>query len=173
MTVAAILNPWSTPVLFTFCCSWTWQIETSHRPPTRKSLLPGSPPNPCPNPHVYEVNTLITTFSSHHLDHSPFAPERVPFRSHTAAIFRCHWSCSFPADHRVFGQFSLLMVHAGLCLDNISWTLWKGSHHGVYLSQSRRTPFDLLLHRQMIFGGAERGQINVHIMREQSRAVEH
>lgn len=41
--------------------------------PQPKALLPGTPPNPCPNPHVYEVNTLITAFSSHHLDHSPFA----------------------------------------------------------------------------------------------------
>lgn len=103
----------------------------------------------------------------------PFCPREsamsVTYCSNFSVSLKLLFSCWSQSIRAV----SLLMVHAGLCLDNRSWTLWKGSHHGVYLSQSRCTPLNLLLDRQMIFGGAERGQINVHIMREQSRAVEH
>lgn len=139
MTMAAILESLDEPVLFSFCCSWTWQIETSHRPPTPKTLLPGSPPNPCPNPHVYGVNTLITAFSSHHLDHSPFAPRECHFGHILQQFVGVIEVALFPLI-----TVSLLMVHAGLCLDDRRWTLWNGSHHGVYVSHSRCTP-DLVI----------------------------
>ncbi len=117
------LSPWSTPVLFTFCRSWTWRIETSHGPPTTKG------------PSLWNLSKSLSKPSclwGKHTDYCiqlsspgsfPFCPERGPFRSHTAAIFRCHWSCSFPADHRVFGQFLfwwfmrvyVWMIEAGHC----------------------------------------------------------
>lgn len=49
----------------------------------------------------------------------PFCPERVPFQSHTAAICRCHWSCSFPADHSFSSDgscgFMFWMIEDGHC----------------------------------------------------------
>lgn len=96
----------------------------SLRPPTPNTPLPGSPPNPCPNPHACEVNTLITAFSSHHLDQATSAATERHFNQILLQFYSCHWSFSFPP----------LVIHAGC------WTLWKLNHHGVYLSHLRCTP---------------------------------
>lgn len=49
-------------------------VSIACRPPTWETLFSGNPPNPGPNPHLCEVNTLITTFSSHHFNSFPFGP---------------------------------------------------------------------------------------------------
>lgn len=79
----------------------------------------------------------------------PFCPERVPFRSHTAAICLCHWSCSFPADHSFSSDGSCRFMFGWQKMDIVKrkppWSLRFSLH--TWFGDS----FDLLPHRQMIF----------------------
>lgn len=76
-----LLAAWGTPVLFTFSCRQNVTDGVLYAQATHTEVS-----SPCWGASR-SVNTLITTFNSHHLQHSRFGLTLCLFGSHTPAAY--------------------------------------------------------------------------------------